>query len=135
MYTPHDESAFILQLRKELRAGHSLVPFIGSGCSAESGILMGSQFTDYLGYVLWRCLVPVDDAHWDIRKAGWPPFPDQAGIQSARSWALQEFKCIADECNLKVFDDELILPRFGRQHDYATRRFDLERSSNSMGLM
>src|SRR5690606_845364 len=52
------ETEFIEQIRRELRKGLGLVPFIGSGCSADSGILMGSQFTDYLGYVVWRCLEP-----------------------------------------------------------------------------
>jgi len=95
-----DQLSFIEQLKEEIRGGAGLVPFIGSGCSADSGILMGKQFTDYLGYTVWRCLR--GDA-WDLRESGWPPDPNQMDIGAARSWALHKFRGIAKDCGLNIF--------------------------------
>lgn len=45
---PFPVQRFIEKLLVELRAGYGIVPFVGSGVSASSGILMGLEFDRYL---------------------------------------------------------------------------------------
>lgn len=92
--------AFVQRLRALVRDGFGITPFLGSGCSSASGILMGQEFTDYLGYVVYRCLCKEseDDAshgrRWDISRQGWPDRPNQDQVTEARRWALGVFKRI-----------------------------------------
>jgi len=101
---------FIERLAKEVRAGFGVVPFIGSGCSSNSGILMGEQFTDYLAWTVFLCLsdrtarppeFSIPD-RWDLRRQGWPEQPTHAQLQVARRWALAELDTLAKACGLKL---------------------------------
>ena len=42
------------QIRADVESGICFVPFIGSGMSAPSGILMGMEFTNFLAYTVYR---------------------------------------------------------------------------------
>jgi hypothetical protein len=109
------EHEFIERLMTEVRAGFGLTPFLGSGCSADSGIMMGEQFSDYLGWTVYRCVADSkqgahDDAkepigRWDLRKDGWPAEPNEEQVRWAREWALGEFRHLAKDCGLDVDDN------------------------------
>jgi hypothetical protein len=108
------EHEFIEQLSVQIQNGYGLVPFIGSGCSADSGILMGEQFTDYLAWTVFLCVAApkkrplgtaVPRTRWDLRRKGWPQPPTHENIQAARKWALGEFRRIAVDCGLEIDDN------------------------------
>jgi hypothetical protein len=72
---------------------------------------MGEQFSDYLGWTVWRCVCMTTDAtgrnaalegRWDLYRDGWPPLPNSGELQVARAWALGEFKRLANACGLDV---------------------------------
>jgi hypothetical protein len=104
------EHAFIDRLASQVKAGFGLVPFLGSGCSSNSGILMGEQFTDYLAWVVYLCVVKsrADDGRlWNLLERGWPRHPSDAQVLEARTWALSEFSALAKSCGLSVDDNPL----------------------------
>lgn len=65
------EEQFISEIRNAIRNGFRVTPFLGSGVSAQSGIIMGEEFPQYLAWTVYQVLY----AKWDIRTRGWPPFP------------------------------------------------------------
>ena len=99
--TPNND--FIQQLKTLIKGGSGLTPFLGSGCSSASGIIMGQEFTDYLGYVVYRCIYKeVGEAsefrgRWDIAKQGWPDRPNQDQVLIARKWAVKIFRRICGD--------------------------------------
>ena len=111
--TPIPIHAFIERLIGQVRDGYGLVPFLGSGCSAGAGIMMGEQFTDYLACTVWRCVVGTvlperrrrhEDLpnHWDLRKSGWPPQPNDAEVHAAREWAYRQYEKLAKQCGVEI---------------------------------
>ena len=56
--------------------GYGFVPFVGSGLSANSGILTGEEFSVYLASVLHQCLT----LRWNIRSDGWPAKPNEDDV-------------------------------------------------------
>jgi hypothetical protein len=76
------ESQFVEQLTEEIRKGISLVPFIGSGLSAPSGILMGKEFAQYLTTTVFLCIEEKRDLHLE----GWPKFPSDKEVGNATAW-------------------------------------------------
>ena len=123
------EFTFIKHLASQVRAGFGIVPFVGSGCSSASGILMGGQFNDYLAWTVCVCVadrrqhygnaVEVIGPRWNLREAGWPPFPSETQIQFARSWVLREFCALAKACGLHVEDDTSTYTVRGVDQDLA----------------
>src|SRR5215213_1283897 len=106
------DHVFIERLAAQVRAGYGLVPFIGSGCSSASGILMGEQFTDYLAWTVCICVAdpkkwPGRRERWDLRLDGWPPLPTASEVRLARAWALSIFRELAERCDLIVDDNPL----------------------------
>jgi len=104
------EHSFINELVGQVRAGYGLVPFLGSGCSAHSGILMGSQFYDYLAWTVALCVAdrkkwPVFGERWDLRLAGWPRSPTHVELRATRAWAMDGFKYLAEACDFHVDDN------------------------------
>lgn len=87
-------SDFVGKIQELVSAGYGLTPFLGSGCSSPSGILMGQQFTDYLGYTVHRCLR--DGDRWDMAKHNWPDHPSEAAIAAARGEMAEKFRTLAD---------------------------------------
>ncbi len=76
-----DNSQFLIRLKEEIDRGFSITPFLGSGVSAPSGILMGQDFDDYLTFVIYRVL---QSDGWDLRNRGWPPKPSSKEMNAAR---------------------------------------------------
>ncbi len=74
-------------LRKKLfnKEGESadggIIPLIGNGFSARSGIADSRDFSDYLNYVFFRCLI--DENSHNIKKLDWPIFPPKSDIEIA----------------------------------------------------
>lgn len=105
------EHKFIDRLVREVRAGHRLVPFIGSGCSANSGILMGTEFSEYLGWTLARCVAPpgslgLDERErWDLQGKGWPTAPNAVQLRAARRWVFEEYQKLVKQCELNIAVD------------------------------
>lgn len=101
---PLSENKFMGLIVDEIRAGFGLVPFVGSGVSASSGILMGQEFDRYLAWVVYRCVAPKSDQQddhdrLDLRRQGWPHMPkSEAALKKASEWIERHFK---DLCRLK----------------------------------
>ncbi len=84
-----DIQAFKRALIEELRLGNTVVPLVGSGLSAASGIPVGRDFEDYFLYVIWLCLVCRDSRSesklWNLQTMGWPPNPSDNQVKRART--------------------------------------------------
>ena len=92
---------FIDALIAEVRDGQCFVPFLGSGISSASGIIMGMEFTNYLAYVTHRVIETTTPAtasgqkvHHDLLNHGWPPLPTQEEINKAITWIRMSFSAI-----------------------------------------
>lgn len=87
---------FIDAIRDVVRSGYGLVPFVGSGLSSASGILMGVQFTEYLTWTVYYCVHGHGDdferEYWNLRKKGWPPLPKGDEVEAAIKWVKQVFE-------------------------------------------
>lgn len=81
-------SDFVEDIKTELLKGNRFTPFLGSGISAQSGIIMAQDFSDYLAFVTYRVL----DARWDIRARGWPPHPSSDEIDAAYDFLVQKYR-------------------------------------------
>jgi hypothetical protein len=92
----------------DIRAGFGLSPFLGSGCSSSSGILMGQEFSDYLAWTVYRCVRERSSGgsgereRWNLRTQGWPDLPKPEELNVTRRWALRHFRKIAAGCGFKV---------------------------------
>jgi hypothetical protein len=85
---------FIEKLLVELRAGYGIVPFVGSGVSASSGILMGQEFDRYLAWIVRRCVAGNQkEGRLDLRRQGWPQMPESDNdLREAVEWIKGEFE-------------------------------------------
>jgi hypothetical protein len=96
--------AFIDALIEEVDDGQCFVPFLGSGISSASGIIMGMEFTNYLAHVTRLVIAgghPAHSAetkatHYRLFESGWPPLPEQTEINSAIDWIDASFRDICD---------------------------------------
>lgn len=93
--------------------GYGLTPFLGSGCSASSGIMMGQEFTDYLGHAIRICVEGTSGdgdttaSRWDIARNGWPERPSEEEIVEARAWVRRKFDVLIKEYGMRaLFDDD-----------------------------
>ncbi len=83
---------FCEEIKKSIRSGGGLTPFVGSGLSAQSGILTGQEFDEYLAHVVHRCVQGIDGKLcWNIRTNGWPPGPTHAETADAKAWVREKF--------------------------------------------
>jgi len=110
--TSNDE--FINLLREQIDNGGGFVPFVGSGCSSPSGILMGVQFDEYLSYTVFLCVAetesireaePTLDSRWDLRTHGWPKQPTTEQVGIARKWIRRQFDRICEECGFRTLPE------------------------------
>jgi hypothetical protein len=99
------------RLRVQINDGTGFVPFIGSGCSSPSGILMGVQFDEYLSYTVFLCVADTDsiaetglglEHRWDLRGDGWPKQPNSAQVRVAQKWIRLQFDKICAECGFRA---------------------------------
>ena len=96
---------FIARVSHQVRQGYGIVPFVGSGLSARSGILMGQQFTDYLAHVFYK-VVGDDDQRWKLREFGWPKIPNRGEVDTARDWIKEQLQYICRRSSLEpVYND------------------------------
>ena len=75
-----ENKQFLERIRADLTEGYCLTPFLGSGISAPSGILMGQDFANFLAYSVYMVI----EKSWDIRRKGWPPYPAPDKVQDAK---------------------------------------------------
>ncbi|MFN3159213.1 MAG: SIR2 family protein [Rubinisphaera brasiliensis] len=91
--------SFTASIREQLARGYTFIPFVGSGLSSKSGILMGREFDDYLAYVVFRVIAPLEvqriekvaEAKVDLRK-GWPQRPHESAVHVSKTWLLTRYK-------------------------------------------
>ena len=95
---------FIARLSHEIRSGYGIVPFVGSGMSARSGILMGEEFTEFLAHVFYVVVARPED-RWDLRTTGWPKFPTKTEVGYARQWILDQFLRVCERNHMKPIYD------------------------------
>jgi hypothetical protein len=112
-----DERLFTEFLAEEIRRGFGLVPFVGSGLSAPSGIVMGQDFMNYLTWVVYRSVATPEkeeqeqeqeqeneqkqkEPRLDLRKEGWPEIPNANQVELARRWVWERFKATCKACNV-----------------------------------
>jgi hypothetical protein len=105
---------FINLLCEQINSGGGFVPFIGSGCSSPSGILMGVQFDEYLSYTVFLCVAEIEsiaeaepmDRRWNLRSDGWPKQPTTEQVGIARKWIRRQFDRICDECGFRTLPED-----------------------------
>lgn len=107
---PND--AFVGHLVDQIRRGGEITPFIGSGCSAASGIMMGTGFAAYLEYTLYRCIAPTKhlkanleiDQRWNLDGYGWPTYPvPSESLAIAREWVETRFNSLLESYTAKAY--------------------------------
>ncbi len=86
----------------QVQAGAGLVPFIGSGVSAASGISTGRQFDGYLVWTLYRCVAITSsqskEQRLDLREQGWPAPATPSEVQIALNWVWDLIR----RCDLEI---------------------------------
>ncbi len=127
------EEQFISEIRDAVRKGFRITPFLGSGVSAQSGIIMGEAFPQYLAWTVFQVL----EAKWDIRTRGWPPFPSSKEKDDAHEYLLNlylswcdvrkiEYRLSADQDRKKI--TSLNVPeQTGHQQQLGARDIHLTR--------
>jgi hypothetical protein len=106
-----DERQFTEFVAAQIRHGFNLVPFVGSGISAPSGIVMGQDFMNYLTWVVYRSVakrmkdneeLTQKEPRLDLRKEGWPEPPNATQVKAARKWTGEVFKNICKQHDVDV---------------------------------
>jgi len=94
MLDPNSEvrpARFVELLEREVRRGFSVIPLVGSGMSAPSGVLTGEAFGSYLLCCVWDALRKPqrDECALNLSDGIWPqPYaPDD--ISRAREWIAE----------------------------------------------
>ena len=114
---------FAAEIRAEIDKGVSFVPFIGSGLSSTSGILMGENFTQFLAYTVYHCLATTGErkriiqdypefsgnwqheGRWDVRNDGWPKYPNPSEVKEASRWIYLKFSEISEDAGYVVLPE------------------------------
>jgi len=103
----------------EVFRGHGFVPFVGSGMSAPSGILMGQDFGNYLAYSIF-CAIGRGTKH-NLRQDGWPKFPRDEEVDETREWVKEKFKQLCSEyASTPDFDENKLIRSVKHNTDYDT---------------
>ncbi len=93
---------FIDDIKNDLAAGYRFTPFLGSGISAQSGIIMGREFDNYLAYTVCQVL----DHKWDIRNNGWPARPNAKEIRKTTERVYELFHEACNQYNCEPIPHE-----------------------------
>lgn len=111
----HENSEFISKIVQDADLGYSFIPFVGSGLSSPSGIIMGVEFTNYLAFTTYLVLADPNQRpkthgenephRWNIAKKGWPPLPTKDEVDLAREWILKRFVHLCERLQLDVAYD------------------------------
>ena len=104
-------SVFIDEIIRDARAGRTFVPFIGSGLSSASGIIMGMEFTNYLAFTTYLILCDPkkrerthgegQSINWDLQRQGWPPLPSESEVKATRIWVMDQFVQLCERLKLE----------------------------------
>jgi hypothetical protein len=112
-----DKNEFLRQIIEDANLGRTFVPFIGSGLSSPSGIIMGMEFTNYLAFTMYLVLCDPKNRkpthgegiseRWNLMLQGWPPLPSRPEVNSAKIWIKKEFDRLCKEFKLRSsYDDK-----------------------------
>ena len=110
-------SEFITDIIRDANSGRKFVPFIGSGLSSPSGIIMGIEFTNYLAFTSYLVLSDPTKrsrthgegqlTHWDLQRQGWPPLPSGNEVDATRAWVKERFTEVCQRLELDTNYDDL----------------------------
>lgn len=139
----HTNQKFNDLLVEELSEGFGLAPFIGSGCSSPSGIIMGEEFSNYLAHAVFRCVCdPTSQApnpnqpaeRWNLLKSGWPEEPTDAQTNRARSWVMKVFTQRCDELGLilETDSDGMVTTLIPKQNSSGAQQWNLSESEQHL---
>lgn len=129
-----DKNEFIRLIVEDANLGRTFVPFIGSGLSSPSGIIMGMEFTNYLAFTMYLVLCnpktrkPTHGEgqaeRWNLMVQGWPPFPSRSEVAAAKKWIGDEFDRLCTEFGLrKSFDGDGQIQSLAQDHKSAIDDF------------
>lgn len=85
------------------KKGYGFVPFIGSGISHGSGIMVGTALGQYLSYAIWRCVAGYESGKnagrdgMTLVSKGWPGRPTQIQSQQVSEWATSWYCQLLDQ--------------------------------------
>lgn len=111
----HETStSFVRKIKVELEGGRGFAPFVGSGISALSGILMSQDFSNYLAFCVWKVLgspsININNPDsgfaysqpWDLANAGWPPYPSSNELVTAKTNLYNAFKILGTKYRYNI---------------------------------
>lgn len=107
-------------IQRDVKSGIGVAPFVGSGVSAASGILMGQQFDAFLTYALFCSL----QKGYSIHRKGWPTQPKTSDIQKISDF-IENWENDPDEITGGIVTDSLSL-KIREQGLELLRRFTIE---------
>ncbi|MFN5393788.1 MAG: SIR2 family protein, partial [Planctomycetota bacterium] len=125
-----DKNEFLRLIIEDANLGRTFVPFIGSGLSSPSGIIMGMEFTNYLAFTMYLVLCDPKkrkpthgegiSERWNLILQGWPPLPSRPEVSTAKTWIKKEFDGLCKEFKLRSsYDDkqqiQMLVPESGTQ--------------------
>jgi len=115
---------FLNMLIRASKEDHSVItPFVGSGVSAPSGILMGQDFTEFLAYTVYLVI----EKGWDIRRHGWPVYPDSTQAETAKQSIRASYDALLHRYkeSLKI-DGSVPIPGTEGSDSFSSRYKDLD---------
>lgn len=111
-----DKSRFLREIIEDANSGRTFVPFIGSGLSSPSGIIMGMEFTSFLAFTTYLVLCDPSSREpthgegqsrrWNLAIQGWPPLPSRSEAEEAERWISNQFESIYKKLELRPNFDE-----------------------------
>ena len=117
----YKNAEFLTRIVDQHRLGYGFAPFVGSGLSAPSGILilMGMEFTEYLAYTVYRVVGPEKDGlRWNLREHGWPKYPSQEEVNHTIDWFKSQYRHICKRFALvPEFDGQDKVKGFSRSQE------------------
>lgn len=107
---------FLREIIEDANSGRTFVPFIGSGLSSPSGIIMGMEFTSFLAFTTYLVLCDPksrkpthgegQSRRWNLAIQGWPPLPSRSEAEEAERWISKQFERIYRKLGLRPNFDE-----------------------------
>ncbi|MDF1816954.1 MAG: SIR2 family protein, partial [Verrucomicrobiales bacterium] len=83
-------SDFLEEICQSIKNGDTISPFLGSGISAPSGIIMGKDFECFLAHTMRLFF----EEGWNIKERGWPEYPNKAEVDKAQRYLCRKYKQI-----------------------------------------
>ena len=103
LQNPYSVNKVITPIKTSIESGYGIVPLIGSGMSAASGIPAGSDYHGYLFYCLSRVFL----LKWDPCSLRWPDYEDVPVYDDLKEEMLNwSVKMIEEARKIKDEDDD-----------------------------